>query len=137
MKTLLPLALIYFCSVAVASDTRIIGVNIIAVTPQGYGMRFMLPFSGANGGGKRMWEVLTEPYYAESETLVKPDLNLFPLCHIKLTAEGKQNPAHLKVDFTEMKIPAFIKIPKQEVVSCMLDCILYAQVSYPREKPVV
>ena len=64
MKTILSLALICLCSVAVASDTRIIYVNIIAVTPEGYGLRSMLPFSGSNGGGKRMWEILTDPYYA-------------------------------------------------------------------------
>jgi hypothetical protein len=137
MKAILSLALICFCLLAVASDTRIIYVNIIVVTPEGYGQRFTLPFSGSNGGGKRMWEVLTDPYYAESETSVKPDINLFSLCHIKLTAEGNQNPAHLEVDFTEMKIPAFIKIPKQEVVSSLLDCILYAQAAPPREKPLV
>jgi hypothetical protein len=137
MKTILSLALVCLCSVAFASGSRLIHVSIIAVTPEGYGVRCMLPFSGSDGGGKRMWEILTEPYYAESETSVKPDLNLFSLCHIKISVEGNQNPAHLKVDFTEMKIPAFIKIQKQEVVSCLLDCILDAQVSPPREKPVV
>jgi len=92
-----------------------------------------------NASGKRMWEVITEPYFAKSEDGAKDrDVNLFSLCGIKITAgNGKENPAHLVIDFSRMQIPAFIKIPRDEIISnllmCIINCTEYAQ----REKPVI
>jgi len=100
----------------------------------------MVPFHGTFGsGGLRMWEFLTEPYYAKGEdSTALRDINLFSLCNIKIFADRpEQNPAHLKIDFSRMDIPSSIKITKEEVISSLLDCIIYAQVNPPREKPTV
>ena len=142
MKMLTAIVLMFWCSASLATDIQpeTIGIDIIAVKPDGLGLRFVIPFSGTMGvGGKRMWECITEPYYAKSEDLTKTqDINLFSLCKIKITAENtEQNPAHLKIDFFQMQIPAFIKIKKDEVVAGLLSCIIYSTQYSPRQKPEI
>jgi len=142
MKTLIAVTLVVCCSGAPATEIHpaLIGIDIIAVRPDGLGMRFVIPFSGTTGvGGRRMWECITEPYYAKSEDESKAhDVNLFSLCGIKITTETpEQNPARLKIDFSGMQIPPYIKVKKDEVVGGLLTCIIYCTQYSPREKPAI
>jgi hypothetical protein len=130
MKTGVAIVLMFCCARAPAADvqkTEITGVSIIMVTPYGFGMRFVIPFLAKfNSDGRRIWECITDPFYAKGEDSRMRDVNLFSICGIRITAgTPEQNPEHLTIDFSRMKIPGYIKIPKEEIVSNLLTCILY------------
>lgn len=142
MRRYLAVIALFFCFTLSADEVHpeISGFNIIAVTSNGLGVRFLIPFSGENDkGGRQVWEAITEPFYARTEDPAKlTDINLFSLCKLKITAEmPEQKPAHLKVDCSQMAIPPFVKIPKIEIVKALLDCIVENLMFYKRTKPTI
>ncbi len=90
-------------------------------------------------GGKRIWEAISDPFYAKSEEALKvQDVNLFSLCRIKITADnGQGKTTHLNIDFSQIDIPKFVKINKDEVVSSILRCIIYSTQFPPHQKPSI
>jgi hypothetical protein len=137
-------ALLVFLSLISLSRSEespaILNYQIIALRPDGFGQRVLIPFNGhIENGGLRLWECIAEPFYAQGEDItLRKDINLFSLCKIKIFANRpEQNPAKLIIDFSGMTIPKGVVIPKKDIVDALFYCIVKTSFVHTLEKPEI